>query len=146
MIKCRSCVQKIIPCLETRNARVSTIGSSPRTRWSTNGRPFSITKVRTAPCLSVFPVFRLDWFTVNGNEIFCCYEESPCSLVCKNEKGDVALLKPHVTDGTPCFRGTRDVCVGGECQVSNLFLFNPPIFVYVCHETLQMASEISLFQ
>lgn len=58
----------------------------------------------------------------------------------------MALLKPHVTDGTPCFRGTRDVCVGGECQVSNLFLFNPPIFVYVCHETLQMASEIRLFQ
>ncbi|KAJ4433150.1 hypothetical protein ANN_15407 [Periplaneta americana] len=41
---------------------------------------------------------------------------NPCKLVCKSDNGVVAVLKKSVTDGTVCFRGIRDICIGGVCR------------------------------
>ncbi|XP_069699522.1 A disintegrin and metalloproteinase with thrombospondin motifs 12-like [Periplaneta americana] len=43
-------------------------------------------------------------------------EGNPCKLVCKSDNGVVAVLKKSVTDGTVCFRGIRDICIGGVCR------------------------------
>ncbi|XP_043259690.1 A disintegrin and metalloproteinase with thrombospondin motifs 12-like [Colletes gigas] len=42
--------------------------------------------------------------------------ENPCSLYCLSETNLVASLRPKVIDGTTCYRGIRDICIGGLCK------------------------------
>ncbi|XP_026296950.1 A disintegrin and metalloproteinase with thrombospondin motifs 7 [Apis mellifera] len=42
--------------------------------------------------------------------------ENPCTLYCVNEKNVVASLNPRVVDGTTCYRGIRNICIGGICR------------------------------
>ncbi|XP_018396966.1 PREDICTED: A disintegrin and metalloproteinase with thrombospondin motifs 6-like [Cyphomyrmex costatus] len=42
--------------------------------------------------------------------------ENPCALYCISETNLVASLRPKVVDGTTCYRGIRDICVGGVCR------------------------------
>lgn len=41
--------------------------------------------------------------------------ENPCALYCMSETNLVTSLRPKVVDGTTCYRGIRDICVGGMC-------------------------------
>ncbi|XP_043277019.1 A disintegrin and metalloproteinase with thrombospondin motifs 6-like [Venturia canescens] len=42
--------------------------------------------------------------------------ENPCVLYCLSETKLLTSLKTKVVDGTTCYRGIRDICVGGECR------------------------------
>nr|CAD7260733.1 unnamed protein product [Timema shepardi] len=42
--------------------------------------------------------------------------ENPCSLYCLSETKVLTALKPKVVDGTTCYRGIRDICIGGTCK------------------------------
>ena len=42
--------------------------------------------------------------------------ENPCVLFCLSETKLLTSLKPKVVDGTTCYRGIRDICVGGTCR------------------------------
>ncbi|XP_046475361.1 A disintegrin and metalloproteinase with thrombospondin motifs 6 [Neodiprion pinetum] len=42
--------------------------------------------------------------------------ENPCVLFCLSETKLLTSLKPKVVDGTTCYRGIRDVCIGGNCR------------------------------
>ncbi|XP_046737728.1 A disintegrin and metalloproteinase with thrombospondin motifs 12-like [Diprion similis] len=42
--------------------------------------------------------------------------ENPCVLFCLSETKLLTSLKPKVVDGTTCYRGIRDVCIGGTCR------------------------------
>ena len=42
--------------------------------------------------------------------------ENPCALYCISDTNLVASLRPKVVDGTTCYRGIRDICVGGVCK------------------------------
>ncbi|XP_077275525.1 A disintegrin and metalloproteinase with thrombospondin motifs 7 [Temnothorax americanus] len=42
--------------------------------------------------------------------------ENPCALYCMSETNLVTSLRPKVVDGTTCYRGIRDICVGGVCR------------------------------
>ncbi|XP_026825509.1 A disintegrin and metalloproteinase with thrombospondin motifs 7 [Ooceraea biroi] len=42
--------------------------------------------------------------------------ENPCALYCVSETNLVTSLRPKVVDGTTCYRGIRDICVGGVCR------------------------------
>nr|XP_012218605.1 PREDICTED: A disintegrin and metalloproteinase with thrombospondin motifs 6-like [Linepithema humile] len=42
--------------------------------------------------------------------------ENPCALYCKSETNLVTSLRPKVVDGTTCYRGIRDICIGGVCR------------------------------
>lgn len=42
--------------------------------------------------------------------------ENPCALYCMSETNLVTSLRPKVVDGTTCYRGIRDICVGGVCM------------------------------
>lgn len=42
--------------------------------------------------------------------------ENPCALYCTNEANLVTSLRPEVVDGTTCYRGIRDICIGGVCR------------------------------
>ncbi|XP_011867754.1 PREDICTED: A disintegrin and metalloproteinase with thrombospondin motifs 6-like [Vollenhovia emeryi] len=42
--------------------------------------------------------------------------ENPCALYCMSETNLVTSLRPKVVDGTTCYRGVRDICVGGVCM------------------------------
>nr|CAD7397273.1 unnamed protein product [Timema poppensis] len=42
--------------------------------------------------------------------------ENPCSLYCLSENKVLTALKPKVVDGTTCYRGIRDICIGGTCK------------------------------
>nr|CAD7396096.1 unnamed protein product [Timema cristinae] len=44
------------------------------------------------------------------------HDENPCSLYCLNENNVLTALKPKVVDGTTCYRGIRDICIGGTCK------------------------------
>ena len=49
---------------------------------------------------------------------------NPCTLRCKalnngTETALIATLSPTARDGTRCRPGTLDMCVNGECMVSN---------------------------
>lgn len=50
----------------------------------------------------------------------CFVIENPCVLYCVNDEGAIAALKPRVADGTTCYRGMKDVCINGLCQVSHI--------------------------
>ncbi|XP_014473805.1 PREDICTED: A disintegrin and metalloproteinase with thrombospondin motifs 7-like [Dinoponera quadriceps] len=42
--------------------------------------------------------------------------ENPCALYCLSETNLVTSLRPKVVDGTTCYRGIRDICIGGVCR------------------------------
>lgn len=42
--------------------------------------------------------------------------ENPCALYCMSETNLVTSLRPKVIDGTTCYRGIRDICIGGVCR------------------------------
>ncbi|XP_024946989.1 A disintegrin and metalloproteinase with thrombospondin motifs 6 isoform X2 [Cephus cinctus] len=42
--------------------------------------------------------------------------ENPCVLFCLSETKLLTSLKPKVIDGTTCYRGIRDICIGGICK------------------------------
>jgi len=42
--------------------------------------------------------------------------ENPCALYCMSETNVVTSLRPKVVDGTTCYRGIRDICIGGMCM------------------------------
>lgn len=42
--------------------------------------------------------------------------ENPCALYCMSETNLMTSLRPKVIDGTMCYRGIRDICIGGVCK------------------------------
>ncbi|XP_048507993.1 A disintegrin and metalloproteinase with thrombospondin motifs 6-like [Athalia rosae] len=42
--------------------------------------------------------------------------ENPCVLFCLSETKLLTSMKPKVVDGTTCYKGIRDVCIGGVCK------------------------------
>ncbi|XP_050455498.1 A disintegrin and metalloproteinase with thrombospondin motifs 6-like [Cataglyphis hispanica] len=42
--------------------------------------------------------------------------ENPCALYCISETNLMTSLRPKVIDGTTCYRGIRDICIGGVCK------------------------------
>ncbi|EGI62482.1 A disintegrin and metalloproteinase with thrombospondin motifs 12, partial [Acromyrmex echinatior] len=42
--------------------------------------------------------------------------ENPCALYCISDTNLVTSLRPKVVDGTTCYRGIRDICIGGPSK------------------------------
>ncbi|XP_019697452.2 A disintegrin and metalloproteinase with thrombospondin motifs 6 [Harpegnathos saltator] len=55
------------------------------------------------------------WLTYNLPEDLRA-SENPCALYCRSETNLVTSLRPKVVDGTTCYRGIRDICIGGVCK------------------------------
>ncbi|KAL6256987.1 hypothetical protein P5V15_011923 [Pogonomyrmex californicus] len=55
------------------------------------------------------------WTTYNLPEDLKA-SENPCALYCMSETNLVTSLRPKVIDGTTCYRGIRDICIGGVCR------------------------------
>ncbi|KAK6644052.1 hypothetical protein RUM43_000317 [Polyplax serrata] len=82
----------------------------------------------TTPCKTGRPSFRdvqcgefNDWIYPEDGKVhtwkaFYMHEDNPCTLFCINEDKKVAALRARVVDGTMCYRGIRDVCIGGSCK------------------------------
>lgn len=54
--------------------------------------------------------------------------DNTCVLYCINEERVYSKLSPRAKDGTPCKRGTNNMCVSGACRVKKDFVSSVLIF------------------
>lgn len=55
--------------------------------------------------------------------------DSTDSLQYDNDETIVVQLADKVEDGTRCYAESTDVCIGGECMVSGIFLYTSIFFI-----------------
>lgn len=107
----------------TCSAPSSTTGSSRKTGKFTDGRLTICQMVTTHPTICRYTPEALTQHPVDGPlkrhnlpRTDLRASEDPCALYCLSEARLVASLRPKVIDGTTCYRGIRDICIGGVCR------------------------------